>query len=152
MVQDCSNTFLADNHHHYLYGRAMTWLAENGSEFFEKSLYAPSQVSRPPQVHRAVQPADQSCRSQRVSSLLPRPCRNCIAASNVSEWLLSWSINQIVSIHNVLVIKHSTAIARKTPYEMKTGTQPQVDIFGTLFCSATSYLRGKAQEPSKLAP
>eukprot|EP00965_Chrysotila_dentata_P261153 6214155-Pleurochrysis_carterae.AAC.5 len=35
---------------------------------------------------------------------------------------------------------------------MKTGTQPHVDKLRTLSCSATSYLRGEAQEPSKLAP
>eukprot|EP00965_Chrysotila_dentata_P033898 1128907-Pleurochrysis_carterae.AAC.1 len=35
---------------------------------------------------------------------------------------------------------------------MKTGTQPHVDKFGTLFCSATCYLRGEAQKLSKLAP
>eukprot|EP00965_Chrysotila_dentata_P013252 437837-Pleurochrysis_carterae.AAC.1 len=35
---------------------------------------------------------------------------------------------------------------------MKTGTQPHVDKFRTLFCSATCCLHGDAQELSKLAP
>eukprot|EP00965_Chrysotila_dentata_P202945 6181418-Pleurochrysis_carterae.AAC.7 len=35
---------------------------------------------------------------------------------------------------------------------MKTGTQPHVDKFRTFFYSASCYLHGKAQEPSKLAP
>eukprot|EP00965_Chrysotila_dentata_P165741 5472509-Pleurochrysis_carterae.AAC.1 len=35
---------------------------------------------------------------------------------------------------------------------MKTGTQPHVDKFRTLFCSVTCYLRSEAQELSKLAP
>eukprot|EP00965_Chrysotila_dentata_P156067 5156292-Pleurochrysis_carterae.AAC.2 len=32
------------------------------------------------------------------------------------------------------------------------GAQPHVDKFRTLFCSVTNYLRGDAEEPSKLAP
>eukprot|EP00965_Chrysotila_dentata_P162419 5364299-Pleurochrysis_carterae.AAC.2 len=39
-----------------------------------------------------------------------------------------------------------------TPYEIKTDTQPHVGKFRTLFCSATCYLYGEAQEPSKLSP
>eukprot|EP00965_Chrysotila_dentata_P035478 1180073-Pleurochrysis_carterae.AAC.1 len=39
-----------------------------------------------------------------------------------------------------------------TPYEMKTGTQPHDDTFRTLFCGVTCYLRGEAQELSKLTP
>eukprot|EP00965_Chrysotila_dentata_P101926 3364298-Pleurochrysis_carterae.AAC.1 len=39
-----------------------------------------------------------------------------------------------------------------TPYEMKTGTQPHVDKFRRLFCSAICYLRGEAQELRNLAP
>eukprot|EP00965_Chrysotila_dentata_P001810 59676-Pleurochrysis_carterae.AAC.1 len=39
-----------------------------------------------------------------------------------------------------------------TPYEKKTGTQPHVDKFRTLFCSAICHLRGDAQALSKLAP
>eukprot|EP00965_Chrysotila_dentata_P180280 5952368-Pleurochrysis_carterae.AAC.1 len=35
---------------------------------------------------------------------------------------------------------------------MKTGTQPHVDKFRTLFCSATCYIRSEAQGLSKLAP
>eukprot|EP00965_Chrysotila_dentata_P149235 4928537-Pleurochrysis_carterae.AAC.1 len=30
-VQNCFMTFLADNYHRYLSGRAVTWLTDNGS-------------------------------------------------------------------------------------------------------------------------
>eukprot|EP00965_Chrysotila_dentata_P256404 6212527-Pleurochrysis_carterae.AAC.2 len=36
-VQNCLKLFLADNHR-YLSGRAVIWLSDNGSEFFEKNL------------------------------------------------------------------------------------------------------------------
>eukprot|EP00965_Chrysotila_dentata_P043339 1440607-Pleurochrysis_carterae.AAC.1 len=149
-VQNCFKTFLADNHG-YLSGRLVTWLTDNGSEFFEKNLEAfireflirhKSTVPYSPQTNLAEQ----------VWSLVLRPCRICLAATNVSEWLRPWAINQIVSIHNALVTRRATAIAHKTPCEMKTGTQLYIDKFRTLFWSATCYLRGKAQELSKLAP
>eukprot|EP00965_Chrysotila_dentata_P089386 2951580-Pleurochrysis_carterae.AAC.1 len=38
-VQDCFKTFVADKHR-YLSGRAVTWLTNNGCEFFEKNLDA----------------------------------------------------------------------------------------------------------------
>eukprot|EP00965_Chrysotila_dentata_P057672 1912157-Pleurochrysis_carterae.AAC.1 len=36
-VQKCFETYLADNHC-YLSERAVAWLTDNGSEFFEKNL------------------------------------------------------------------------------------------------------------------
>eukprot|EP00965_Chrysotila_dentata_P013805 458046-Pleurochrysis_carterae.AAC.1 len=38
-VQNCFKTFLADNDH-FFSGRAVTWLTDNGSEFFENNLDA----------------------------------------------------------------------------------------------------------------
>eukprot|EP00965_Chrysotila_dentata_P025723 854571-Pleurochrysis_carterae.AAC.1 len=38
-VQDCFKTFLADIHR-YFFGRAVTWLTDNGSEVFKKNLDA----------------------------------------------------------------------------------------------------------------
>eukprot|EP00965_Chrysotila_dentata_P095883 3168975-Pleurochrysis_carterae.AAC.1 len=59
-VQNCFKTFLADNHH-YLSRRAVTWLTDNGSEFFENKLDVFLREFYPPQVHRALQPADRPC-------------------------------------------------------------------------------------------
>eukprot|EP00965_Chrysotila_dentata_P164991 5447718-Pleurochrysis_carterae.AAC.1 len=52
-------TFFADNNRYVSGRRAVTWLTGNGSKFFEKNLDAfLSRVCDPPEVHRALQPAD----------------------------------------------------------------------------------------------
>eukprot|EP00965_Chrysotila_dentata_P055108 1828724-Pleurochrysis_carterae.AAC.1 len=121
-VKSSFQSFLTDNQC-YLSGRAVTWLTDNGCEFFEKNL--DSFLRKFLMRHKSTVPYNpQTNPAERVWSLLLRPCRICLAAANVSEWLLPWAVNQIVAIHNALVTRSSTAVARKTPYEMKTGIQP----------------------------
>eukprot|EP00975_Prorocentrum_lima_P012592 2670330-Prorocentrum_lima.AAC.1 len=92
--------FLADNRRH-LKDRAVTWLTDNGSEFFEKNLEA---FLREFMIrHKSIVPYNpQTNPAERVWSLLLRPCRICLAAANVSESMWPWAINQIVGIHNSL--------------------------------------------------
>lgn len=142
--------FLAENKR-YIGNRGVTWLTDNGAEFFERNL---DKFLREFEIrHRATVPYNpQTNPAERANRLLLRPCRILLAAANAEAWMWPWAINQITYIHNALCTRSATAVAPLTPYELKTGSQPRVDKLRVMFCEVACYLRGEAQEMSKLAP
>ena len=162
-VRACFELFLANNHK-YLRNRAITWLTDNGSEFFERNLdkFLRELLIR----HKSTVPNNpQTNPSERVWGLLLRPLRVIHASTNASEALWPWTINQLVYIHNSLVTSSSTAIAPRPPHTLRSlplpsalplsaadTPKPDVSRLRVLYCRAVCYLRGDAQERSKLAP
>ena len=162
-VQACFELFLADNKR-YLKGKAVTWFTDNGSEFHEKNLTA---FIRELQVrHRATVPHNpQTNPAERVNSILLRPVRILLAASNASEACWPWAVNQIVYVHNALITRSDTAVDALPPYTLRSRAvfdahsattnrdeRPDVSRLRVMFCRVQCYLRGDAQERSKLEP
>ena len=149
-VKACFKHFLIENKP-FLKGRQVTWYTDNGSEFFEKNLdkFLEEFEIR----HKSIPPYNpQQNPAERVWRLVLRPLRICLAASNADPSLWPWAVNQIVAIHNSLITRSETAIDRSTPYEMKTGREPDVSLFRPLFCQVMCHLRGDQKQIEKLAP
>ena len=150
-VQQAFEEFLRDHKHHLKHGKQVTWHTDNGGEFMSTDL---DSFCREFAVNRSFSvpyAPPQNAQAERMWGLLLKPTRTLLAGARIDDAFWSYTIRHVCQCHNVMPTPMITQHGMITPWEVLTGSKPDVSKFRTWGCLSW-YLVPDHEHESKVSP